>query len=191
MTSRGEFCALTLSRRAPAPVLLLYSTIMLRHLGQHVQPQFRRLYHKAYSVSRPRRNAGAIAGLASCITVGTYLWYTNSRKIYNDAETAASTPLSTPLTPQSKFTSPEAKLWQDKDTLHALAWGSNRYATGFLRASLTESLLISHLRNFAKLSDSRSFDLGCGCFGKRREGFPISDHCEVAGQCSVEGYAVA
>ncbi|KXN82566.1 Protein FMP25, mitochondrial [Leucoagaricus sp. SymC.cos] len=100
---------------------------MLRRAGQNFKPHLRRLYHQAHSVPRPQRNTATVAALASGITISSYLWYTNSHRIYNDAETTAGASFSTPLTPQSKFTSPEAEHWRNQDILHALIWGSNNY----------------------------------------------------------------
>lgn len=100
---------------------------MFKCAGGNIQPCFRRLYHQSRSVPRPRRNVAAVAALASGITVGSYLWYTSSPRIYNDTEATARIPLATPYAPQSKSPSPEAKIWQDQSSLHSLIWGSNSH----------------------------------------------------------------
>ncbi|KAF9452253.1 RCC1/BLIP-II [Macrolepiota fuliginosa MF-IS2] len=106
---------------------------MFRRAGQNFQPHLRRLHQQArqaaVSIPRTQRNAATTVALASGITVGSYLWYVNSQKIYNDTDVPASAGHATPPTPQTKLTTVEAKSWDDPNALHSLVWGSNKTET--------------------------------------------------------------
>lgn len=122
---------------------------MLKRAGQNIRPHLRRLHqqarHAATSVPRSQGNAAAAAVLASGIAAGSYLWYTNSQRIYNDADLSAGLGPATPLKSQTKRTTPDAKLWEDPNTLHALVWGSNKCVSNFSRAPLIEGTPFSVL----------------------------------------------
>lgn len=162
---------------------------MLKHVGQITRPYLRKLYHQAHTAPRSGRTTAAVVIFSSGIAVGSCLWHTSSQKIYNDTDPSSGSSAVTPFRISNKHASPEAEIWRNQDTLHALVWGSNRCMPGFMCEKYPT--LISCKLNIAKPSDTRTYDFRCG-YARKREGkdYSVSNYRVMVGRYCIERYAV-
>lgn len=93
--------------------------IMLRRTGPILRSCMRQVHTHA-TASPARKNGYAIA--AGLAVGGTAIWYTVVNPTFNDATLIVAPPLA-----QLEARKPLYPKTEDPNTLHTLAWGSNRY----------------------------------------------------------------